>query len=333
MTTKAITSALAVAVLLCGLALAAIAQPLVLQRTIPLKGVSGRIDHMADDLARKRLFVAELGNGTLDVVDLDAGQVIHRIGGLKEPQGVGYAPGPDILAVASAGDGSVRLFHGAELSPAGVVMLGDDADNVRLGAGGGNFVVGYGSGALAVIDPVNGVVVSRIRLAAHPESFQIDPDNRRAFVNVPDAHQIAVVDLQSGRQTATWRIAVLAANFPLAFDGAAGMIASVFRSPPRLVVLETRRGTPISNLAGCGDADDVFFDGKRQRIYASCGDGHVEVWQRDGAKYRPLGSVKTAPGARTSLFVPTLDRLFVAARAGFFGLGRDAAILELRPAD
>ena len=117
------------------------AAPLVLERTIALKGVSGRIDHLAVDLGRKRLFVAELGNGTVDVIDLAAGAVIHRIEGLKEPQGVAYAPGADVLAIASAGDGSVRLFRGAELSPTGSINLGDDADNVRLdtrtGIGGG----------------------------------------------------------------------------------------------------------------------------------------------------------------------------------------------------
>jgi YVTN family beta-propeller protein len=89
------------------------AAPLVLERTIALKGVSGRIDHLAVDLGRKRLFVAELGNGTVDVIDLAGMAVIHRIEGLKEPQGVAYAPGADVLAVASAGDGSVRLFRGA----------------------------------------------------------------------------------------------------------------------------------------------------------------------------------------------------------------------------
>lgn len=326
-------ASLILAVLLWGPAVRAIAEPLALQRTIALKGVSGRIDHMAVDLARKRLFVAELGNGTLDVIDLEAGQAIRRIAGLKEPQGAGYAPDADMLAIASAGDGTVRLFHGTELSPAGVVKLGDDSDNVRLDPATRGFVVGYGSGVLAVIEPGNGAVVSRISLAAHPESFQIDPDAGRAFVNVPDARQIAVVDLKSGRQSATWRVPGLAANFPLARDEAGNAIAVVFRSPARLVVLDARSGTAIANLGSCGDADDVFFDSRRQRIYASCGDGHVDVWQRDAAGYRPVGSVKTASGARTSLFVPALDRLFVAARAGFFGLGSDAAILELQPAD
>jgi len=90
--------------------------PLVLERTIPLPGVSGRIDHMAVDLRRGRLLVAELGNGSVDVMDLAEGKAVRRIAGLKEPQGVGYAPQADLVAVANAGDGSVRLFRGEDLS-------------------------------------------------------------------------------------------------------------------------------------------------------------------------------------------------------------------------
>jgi hypothetical protein len=309
------------------------AEPLLLQRTIALKGVSGRIDHMAIDAGRKRLFVAELGNQTLDAIDLEAGRVIQRISGLKEPQGVGYAPTPDILAIANGGDGSVRLFHGANLTAAGVVALGEDADNVRFDSASGDFVVGYGSGGLAVIDPMSGAVLTSIQLPAHPESFQIDAASHRAYANVPDARQIAVVDLKSGQQTATWRIPGFSANFPLALDEAGGTIASVFRHPPRLVVLDAQNGNATSNLASCGDADDVFFDNRRRRLYVSCGAGSVDVWQQEGTGYRRVGSIKTASGARTSLFVPTLDRLYVAARAGFFGLGSDAAILEFRPGD
>jgi hypothetical protein len=307
--------------------------PVVLERTIALKGVTGRIDHLAVDLARKRLFVAELGNGTVDVIDLASGTVIHRIEGLKEPQGLGYAPAADILAVASAGDGSVRLFHGAELSPAGTVDLANDADSIRLDTRTGNLVVGYGSGGLAVIDPIKASVVSRIPLQAHPEGFQLDPANRRAFVNVPDARQIVVVDMDAGRQTASWRMPDLRANFPMALDAARLMAAVVFRNPARLVIFEVTAGMPTGTVMTCGDADDVFFDARRRRVYVSCGDGSVDVWQQDGPTYRHLHSLKTASGARASLFLPDLDRLFVAARAGFFGLGSDAAILVLRPAD
>lgn len=309
------------------------ADPLVVERVIALKHVTGRIDHLAIDLGRKRLFVAELGNGTVDVIDITAGTVVRRLSGFKEPQGVGYAPAADVLAVASAGDGSVRLFRGAELAPAGSINLGDDADNVRLDPKTGNFVVGYGGGGLAVIDPAKASVVRRISLQAHPEGFQLDPERNRAFVNVPDGRQIAVVDMNAGKQIGKWQMPNFGANFPMALDAAHATAAVAFRSPARLVTFDVNAGKPTNIFTTCGDADDVFFDAKRRRVYVSCGEGHVEVLQQDGNTYRRLALLNTSPGARTSLFVPDLDRLFVAARAGFLGLGSDAAILVLRPGD
>lgn len=304
--------------------------PLVLERTIPLPGVSGRIDHMAADLRRGRLLVAELGNGTVEAVDLATGKVVHRISGLKEPQGVGYAPREDLIAVASAGDGSVRLFRGDDLAPVGTVPLGDDADNVRLDARANRFVVGYGSGGLATLDPATRSVVGKVELPAHPEGFQLDPSARRAYVNVPDAGQIAVVDLAIGKQVASWREPGLRGNFPMALDGAGAVLATVFRHPARLVLLDTKNGNVMANLATCDDADDVFFDTKRRRITVSCGDGTIDVLQQSQgtADYRPLARIPTQSGARTSLLVPELNRLFVAAPASL--LGDNAAILVFR---
>ena len=304
------------------------APPLMLERTIPLPGVSGRIDHMTVDLRRGRLFVAALGNGTVEVVDLAAGRAIYRIGGLREPQGVGYAPQADMIAVASASDGSVRLFRGGDFSPAGTVNLDNDADNIRLDARTGRFVVGYGSGGLAVLDPANGAVLGKAALPAHPEGFQLDPGTGRAFVNVPDAGQVAVVDLAAGKQATAWRVPGATGNFPMALDGAGALVATVFRSPARLVLLDTATGTVTASLAICGDSDDVFFDGKRRRIYVSCGEGVVDAVQQEAGGLRLLARIKTSSGARTSLFVPELDRLFVAARAGL--LGSDASILVFR---
>ena len=302
---------------------------LTLERTIPLKGVAGRIDHMAIDLGRKHLFVAELGNNTVDVVDVNSGQIRHRIAGLKEPQGVAYVGAADLVAVANAGDGSVRLFRGDDFTFVATIALGDDADNIRIDPRTGRLVVGYGSGGLAIIDPTSRSVVADIKLAAHPEGFQIDPRSQKAFVNVPDARQIAVVDLQARQQVTTWTVPEARANFPMAFDGAGERLAVVFRKPARLVLLETATGAVVSNRLTCGDADDVFFDAKRHRLYVSCGDGVIDVFDDSSTGDRVLDRIKTSSGARTSLFVPELDRLFVAARAGM--LGSDAAILVFQP--
>src|SRR5215216_1314216 len=134
-----------------------------LESKIPLGDVTGRIDHLAIDLSRRRLFVAELGNDTVGVVDLNGQRVQHVITGLKEPQGVGYVPSSDTLFVANAGDGSVLLFRSADYDAAGRIELGHDADNIRVDTASNRVFVGYGSGALAVIDPATNGKVAEIQ--------------------------------------------------------------------------------------------------------------------------------------------------------------------------
>jgi hypothetical protein len=304
-------------------------EALSLEGKIALPGVAGRIDHMAVDLGRKRLLVAALGNGTLETVDLASGSRVKQVAGLHEPQGVAYVQKPDLVVVASAGDGTGRFFRGEDLAPAGSLSLSSDADNVRIDPRTGNIIVGYSSGGLAIIDPEKKSKIGDVKLAAHPESFQLDPTSARIFANVPDAGQVAVVDFATARQIASWTVPGLRANFPLAIDGSGTMVAAVFRHPPKLVLLDIKTGAAKQQLDTCGDSDDVSFDAKRQRIYVSCGAGAVDVFQREAAGYRHLALVETSSGARTSLFVPELDRLYVAARAGL--LGSDAAILVFRP--
>ena len=310
-------------------AMAQIEAPLVLEMTIPLPDVRGRIDHMALDRGRQRLFVAALGNNTVEVIDIQSGKRIGRIEGLDEPQGVGYLENLDIIVVANAGDGSVRLFKSSDLSPVGRIDLRDDADNIRIDPRNGNILVGYGHGGLAIVDPRERALIRTIPLARHPEGFQVDAATARVFVNVPDAAQIDVVDLDIGRQITSWKVAGLSGNFPIALDSKQALLATVFRNPPTLVLLDTTAGAVKARLPVCGDADDVFFDARRDRIYVRCGGGEIAIFQRNGKSYNLAASVKTSSGARTSLFAPELDRLFVAVRAGL--LQSDAAIDVYRP--
>lgn len=303
--------------------------PLVLEAKIPLGAVSGRIDHFAIDLAHRRLFVAELGNNSVGVIDLASGTVAHRLTGLDEPQGLGYFAPTDTLFIANGGDGSLRLYRGADLAPAGRVALGKDADNVRIDPTAPRIWVGYGDGALAALDAASGKKLMDIPLKAHPESFRFDAAGARIFVNVPDAHQIAIVDPAAGKQIGTTASPGARGNFPLALDTETGRMLSVFRSPPKMMAFDTASGTLAATIDVCGDADDVFVDAKRRRIYISCGAGAIDVLAPRGDGYERIAHIATVSGARTSLFVPELDRLYVAVRAS---LGEPAAVWVFRPA-
>jgi YVTN family beta-propeller protein len=302
--------------------------PLQLETKIALGDVRGRIDHMAVDLKRQRLFVSELGNDSVGVVDLANRKLLQTITGLKEPQGVGYDPSTDMLYVANAGDGSVRLFDGMEYKPKGQIELGSDADNVRVDPTANRIFVGYGSGALAVIDPATRRKVGDIPVKAHPEGFQIDHDTGQIFVNVPDAHGIAIVDRTSEKQTGKWPIPDHSANFPMAIDPVRRQVLVIFRAPAELGVFSTMGGRLIATADTCGDADDLFIDAKRGRVYVSCGEGFLDVLEAKGTTYRRTARIPTVSGARTSLFVPELDRLLVAVRSS---TSETSAIWMFRP--
>jgi DNA-binding beta-propeller fold protein YncE len=281
--------------------------------TIPLDGVKGRIDHFGLDAKGKRLFVAALGNDTVEVVDLAAGKLTKHIRNLSTPQGIGFAPEFNRLAVANDQDGSCRLYDGTSLQQTATIELKDDADNVRYDAISGRFWVGYGDGGLAAIDLQSGKQVADVKLDAHPESFQLETKGKRIFVNVPNAGYVAVVDRETGTVIEKFPLKKAAANFPMALDEANHRLFIGCRNPAKLLVLDMEMGKTVATVDIVGDTDDLFYDAANKRIYVSGGEGRVTVISQTNADmYNVVGQVTTAPGARTSFFVPETRTLYVA---------------------
>jgi DNA-binding beta-propeller fold protein YncE len=286
--------------------------PLTLVRTIDLPGVQGRIDHLAIDPATQHLFVAALGNNTVEVLDLKAGAHLKSLAGFREPQGIAAATDSNVVAVANGEGDGVQLLSGENFQPGPMVRLGEDADNVRYDAPAKRLYVGFGSGALAAIDPAAGKMLSQVKLSGHPESFQLERAGSRIFVNVPTADQIAVVDRASMHVVATWPVTTAKANFPMALDETNHRMFIGCRRPAKVLVYDMTSGKEISSFAIVGDTDDLFYDAARKRLYVSGGEGFVDVMQDSGGTFNRVAHVPTAAGARTSLYVADQNRLYVA---------------------
>ena len=277
--------------------------PLTLTHSIALPGVEGRFDHAATDPATHRLFFAALGNNTLEVVDIAAGKRLHSIGGLKMPTGVLFLADENLLVVANGGDGTCRFYDGTTYVEKGRVTGVDAADNLRFDAKAKRVWLGYGDGALGALDPVAMKLIASIRLAKHPESFQLEENGPRIFVNVPDAKQIAVVDRAAGKVIATWPVEEFRANFPMALDEAQHRLFTGCRAPSRLLAFDTQSGKRIADAPLSGDIDDVFFDAASSRLLASCGEGFVDVFRFEAPAYlERTHRLPGAAGARTSFF-------------------------------
>jgi DNA-binding beta-propeller fold protein YncE len=284
-----------------------------LKQTIALPGVEGRMDHFALDPAGDRLFVCALGNNTVEVLDLRKGQRTHSITGLGAPQGITYIPELDRLFVANDKGGICRIYDAKSFQPVAEIDFKDDADNVRYDDSSKRVYVGFGSGGIGIISAQESKTIGSIKLAAHPEAFELEKQGHRIFVNVPNARQVAIIDRDKGEMIATWKTNGAFGNFPMAFDEANHRLFIGCRLPSKLVVLNTESGDVVGSVDISGDPDDVFYDSKRHHIYAICGAGKIDIIEQAGAStYKPLTKIATADGARTGLFVPERDNLFVA---------------------
>jgi len=283
-------------------------KPLVLTEAIPTPGVQGRFDHFGFD-GKNQLFVAALGNNTVEVIDISARVRAHSIAGIPNPQGVVYAPDAKKLFAASS-KGKLRIYDGANFELLKEIDFHGDVDNLRYDAATHRVYVGYGedeTGAIGTVDALtNERLTEEYKLGAHPESFQLEVSGPNIYVNLPDLKQIAVINRESG-SIKRWPMK-LEHNFPMALDEAGQRLFVATHEPARLAVLDTNSGRSIAELPCVQDADDVYYDAGRKRIYVPGGEGYISVFQMsDPDHYQLLAKVPSTLGART---------------AGYFGKGR-----------
>jgi len=249
------------------------------------------------------------------VLDVDAGKRITSIKGLAEPQGVAYVPAAHRIVVAMRG-GSVASFDDATYERKALLADLGDSDNLRYD--GSQLWLGYGEGALGLIDPSTLKLDANIPVGGHPESFRLEESGPRIFVNVPDKREVAVVDRV--KRAAVTHIPVGPTNnYPMWLDEAGHRLFVGIRRPAQLLVLDTESGKRIAAVPCVGDTDDLFYDARRARVYVIGGEGYIDVFDAAaGGKYDRIAHIATRAGARTGLWSPELDRLFVGwpARGG-----------------
>jgi DNA-binding beta-propeller fold protein YncE len=274
-----------------------------LTRTIPLDGVTGKLDHSTVDTAGGRLFASAWGMNAVKVIDLHQGKVIRTIEGLPKVQGVLYVLELKRFYAATEGDGSLHVINGLDYSTIEVIPLGEDADNIRYDAKTNRLYVGYEDGALGIIDAGTNTLIKKVTLKAHPEAFALESNSPRIILNTPHGHNITVYDRVQDKVVAEWPMGEVEDNFTIALDETHDRAFIGTRKPPFLFVFDLTSGKEVARLPVHGNTDDFHYDGKRKQIYASCGEGYIDVYtQVDADHYELKESVKTAPLGRTCAF-------------------------------
>ena len=306
-------SLLLVAALSCQVGRAQPSAPLAPIATISLPNVAGRIDHLAFDPENRRLFVAALGNDTVEVLDAANNAHLRSLTGFHEPQGIAVAPDFGAVAVANGDTGTLQLLDAKTFATRWTVEIGGDADNVRYDTAAKQLYVAA-EGGLYRVEPETGKVVGRIRIDGHPESFQLEAGGKRVFANLPGllSSPVIVGDRERSEVIARWSSLGCRSNYPMALDETMSVVLVGCRMPARLVMLDSRSGELMTAVDVVGDTDDLFFDAPRQRAYVIGGEGYVDVLQRQGDAFERTARLATRAGARTGLWVATTSRLYVA---------------------
>ena len=289
-----------------------------LARTIVLPQVSGKFDHFAFDAVGDRLFAAATGNHSVEVIDLKSNKVQQSITGLGKPHGLAWVASTGKLYVADGSLAELRAYAGSPLALAGEIKLSDDADDMVYEEVTHLLYVGHGgSGAanparIAVIDTAAFSLVASLPVAAHPEALEIDPASRRVFANIAGSSEVAVIDTPTKAVSGLWKLTRAANNVPLAFDAEHNLLLVACRAPGALIALDADSGKELASLPAAGGADDLFYDSALRRVYLISGAGEVDAYQVDKAKeLHSLAVLHTAAGAKTALFVPAQNLLYV----------------------
>jgi DNA-binding beta-propeller fold protein YncE len=289
-----------------------------LERTIILPRVSGKFDHFAFDAAGNRLFAAATGNHSVEVIGLTNDQVEQSITGLGKPHGLAWVASTGSLYVADGSLAELRVYMGNPFALAGKIKLSDDADDMVYDEASHILFVGHGGSdsanpaKIAVVDTGHFNLVASLSAASHPEAFDIDPASHRVFANIADSSEVAVIEIASKAMTAHWKLTGASDNVPLAFDSEHQILFVACRTPGTLIALDATTGKELTSLPAAGGADDLFYDPALRRVYLISGLGEVDSYQVDKAKtLHSLGTLKTATGAKTALFVPSQSLLYV----------------------
>lgn len=293
--------------------------PLTLNRTIPLTGVTGKFDHLAIDLAGNRLFVAATGNHSVEVIDLTSNKIQQSITGLGKPHGLAWVASTGSLFVADGALAELRVYSGWPLALNGKIKLYDDADDMVYDEANHLLFVGHGGtdaanpARIAVVDTKTFTLLSNLVVATHPEALEIDPATHRVFANIAESDEVAVLDTMTKTISAYWKLTKAANNVPLAFDADDHLLFVACRTPGTLIEFDAASGKELVAVSTAGGVDDLFYNPALRQVYVISGTGEVDAFELDKTNaLHSLGVLKTAAGAKTALFVPEQNLLYVA---------------------
>ncbi|HTD22124.1 MAG TPA: hypothetical protein VK738_05695 [Terriglobales bacterium] len=276
-------------------------------------GGEGGWDYLTVDPDTHRLYVTR-STHTL-VIDGDSGKTIADIAGQKRSHGVAIVPKAGRGFISDGGgDGAIVIFDLKTNAVLGTVAALPDADGIIFDASSGLVLVVSGDKGVLMtlkpdIDPKTGKIDAPIDLGGSPE-FLAGDGKGKAYINLMDKNEVAVVDLKARKVLSRWPVAPGGAPVGMSMDTKKRRLFIGCRNPQKLIVMSADDGKLLADLPiGAGVDATKFFD---KQAFASCRDGSLAVaGEISPGKFEIVETVKTPLGARTMGVDPPTDTIYM----------------------
>lgn len=268
-------------------------------------GGEGGWDYLTVDAEHKLLYVPR-STHTM-VLDATTGKTVADIPGQKRNHGVALVPSAGRGFITDGEDASVTVFDLNTYKVLGKVKTADDSDGVIYDPASGKVLVVCGdAGSLIPISPgldlATGSADPAVDLGGKPEFLAADGKGK-AYINLVDKDQVAVVDTKTMKVLNKWPTAPGGSPVGMAMDTVHRHLFIGCRRPQKLIVMDADNGKVLADFPIGAGVDAVKF---ADDIFASCGDGKLTVAREtEPGRFQVVQILKTRQGARTMGVDPT----------------------------
>ena len=147
-----------------------------------------------------RIFASVTGDHQVAVVDRASLKTLAKVGEMKYPDGLAYAPRNNRVFVSDEHGDADAVIDAAHNTLLTTIPLGGGAGNTVYDGGDNKILVAvHGKNELIKIDPQQARILDRTAMTGlhDPHGVALDVENRLAFVAGEGNHKLVVVDLKT----------------------------------------------------------------------------------------------------------------------------------------
>jgi YVTN family beta-propeller protein len=213
-------------------------------------------------------FATAPARNVVSVFNKHSMQVVDVVATRGGPKGAALDQERAVAFIASSGDEAIEILDAGTRQILGHIRLtgGDEPGEIALSPDGRTLVsANYGSSSVSIIDTVSRREIVRLPLPSRPTDVFIDPSRPRAYVVLPQANSVSLIDLQRRGLVRTGTLEESPIRVDMSADG--DTLYVITENSPNLLAIDAESLTPTARIWVGRGATSIEVDTRTGFIY------------------------------------------------------------------